>query len=194
MASTAALAQGETRIYQNGHGIGIELRQSPQAGYLIHGRMDGVTDSALCSQHNTETAALAAWRTLLREHATPTSTATVALPLGVTITLTSEQVAGVWRHLLTSEQGARVDEWTRAYGDRAEAVEALQRTAAAFRRFGTAEAIEKHAAALRVENRNLLMVQGRRFTFDERARMTAISHELDQINDLSTSTLLAAVA
>jgi hypothetical protein len=177
MASTAALAPSEIRVHEAGD-VRLTLQSTPQAGYLIQGRRNGVIARDLCSQHRTETAALYAWAELVTAHQAAGQSTTVQL--GATAIQVTQMETGVWR-VQTTTGGRVVEAWTMSYAERGTAAREWRRVAAALRTHGSVEAIERRAHALRFEVRDLL--NARRLN---RTRLAAVERELDLLADLQT--------
>lgn len=175
-SAVAGLAQGEVRTHEAGTLV-ITLAQHQVVGYRIEIRDGG--DFVGARTYTYETDALREFDKLVDAYEAQGERTTVHLG-GVTVTPSQQET--VWR--VETVQGGVRDEWSRSYATRDEALPHWLRVAAAFRRFGTAEAIETHRSE-----------QGRQYWNQkdrERRRMhnpklmESLRLQLEAIRDLGT--------
>lgn len=187
MTSTASLAQGEIRTHRSGDLV-ITLAAHGHAGYLIQTRRDGVIDRKFCSQHNHEYDAVRRFDTLVDEHEAPGEQTTVTLG---SVAVQIRQQGMVWR-VETTASGRMLEQWSRSYADRDEALPQWLRVASAFRTHRDAERIERRAEELRREYREQMGRERR--GMHNRGRMDAIERELERLADLNHTDIAALAA
>lgn len=186
-APVNSLAPSETREHFAGlwH---FALIQTAQAGYRIQTRHAGVIVSDKCRAFRTETEALRFWAEIVDCYAAPCERTAVKLQY-VTVTL-AQLETGVWR--VETVQGSALDAWSRSYAERDVAVGEFARVAAAFRRHGTVEGIDRRwnelASAYAVE------IDRMKRRMHSVTKMRALSVELEALADLNVPTGTAALA
>lgn len=160
-------ADGLTFVVGN---VEIRAFQTPQAGCLVQVRIDGRIARDLCTGHNLQSQAIAAFRALVERYAAAVGEP-VEVPVGRHAALAAEgdQVshrAGnavitlqrtrfTW--VVTTMVGTgRLDDWSRAYATEAEARSAARHVAKAFDACGTDMAIAARREELTSRVRDVL--------------------------------------